>query len=166
MVVEDVRKVFANDMATGGAEDVAHKKYIHCEMLAERCDTLLCMAQNGRFALSLRVLAVLAAEPEAMHTSAAIADELGESAVMVRRAFLRLHDGGFIMQRKGPNGGARLKVPAKEIGLGDLYAATVGEWLTLEDKALAPLLKRAKSDATAAMNGTTLAQVVKRLKKA
>jgi DNA-binding IscR family transcriptional regulator len=123
------------------------------------------MAQNGRFALSLRVLAVLASEPEAMHTSAAIAEELGESAVMIRRAFLRLHKGGFIVQRKGPNGGARLKLPAKEIGLGDLYAATVGNWLLLEDKALAPLLKRAQSDATAAMNEITLAQLVKRLKK-
>jgi DNA-binding IscR family transcriptional regulator len=123
------------------------------------------MAQNGRFALSLRVLTVLAAAPEAMHTSAAIAEELGESAVMIRRAFLRLHKGGFIVQRKGPNGGAKLKLPAKEIGLGDLYAATSADWLALEDKALAPLLKRAKSDATAALNETTLAQVVKRLKK-
>src|ERR1700738_4563211 len=100
------------------------------------------MAQNGRFALSLRVLAVLAAEPEAMHTSAAIAGELGESAVMVRRAFLRLHDGGFIVQRKGPNGGARLKVPAKEIGLGDLYAVTAGDWVALGEKKLSPVLKR------------------------
>jgi len=122
------------------------------------------MAQNGRFALSLRVLAVLASEPESMHTSAAIAEVLSESAVMVRRAFLRLHKGGFIVQRKGPNGGAKLRVPAKEIGLGDLYAATVGEWLAFEDKALAPLLKRAKSDATAAMNQTTLAQLIKKMK--
>src|SRR5271168_174088 len=123
------------------------------------------MAQNGRFALSLRVLAVLASEPEAMHTSAAIAEELGESAVMIRRAFLRLHKGGFIVQRKGPNGGARLKLPPKEIGLGDLFAVTAGDWLALEEKSLAPLLKRAKTSATAAMNETTLAQVVKRLKK-
>jgi DNA-binding IscR family transcriptional regulator len=100
-----------------------------------------------------------------MHTSAAIAEELGESAVMIRRAFLRLHQGGFIVQRKGPNGGARLKVAAKEIGLGDLYAAIVGDWLAVEDKALAPLLKRAKTDATAAMNETNLAQLVKRMKK-
>jgi DNA-binding IscR family transcriptional regulator len=123
------------------------------------------MAQNGRFGLSLRVLAVLAAEPDGMHTSSAIADELGESAVMIRRAFLRLHKGGFIVQRKGPNGGARLKVQPKEIGLGDLYAVTAGDWLALEEKALTPLLKRVKTSATAAMNETTLAQVVKRMKR-
>jgi DNA-binding IscR family transcriptional regulator len=123
------------------------------------------MAQNGRFGLSLRVLAVLAAEPDGMHTSSAIADELGESAVMIRRAFLRLHKGGFIVQRKGPNGGARLKVQPKEIGLGDLYAVTAGDWLALEEKTLTPLLKRVKTSATAAMNETTLAQVVKRMKR-
>jgi DNA-binding IscR family transcriptional regulator len=123
------------------------------------------MAQNGRFGLSLRVLAVLAAEPDGMHTSSAIAEELGESAVMIRRAFLRLHKGGFIVQRKGPNGGARLKVSPKEIGLGDLYAATSGDWLALEEKSLAPLLKRVKTSATTAMNETTMAQVVKRMKK-
>jgi DNA-binding IscR family transcriptional regulator len=123
------------------------------------------MAQNGRFDLSLRVLALLAADPGAMHTSAAIAETLGESAVMVRRTFLQLHDGGFILQRKGPNGGAKLKVAAKEIGIGDVFAATAGEWLGVEDKALGALMKKTAAHAVAAMNETTLAQVVKRLKK-
>jgi len=123
------------------------------------------MAMNGRFDLGLRVLALLAAEPEAMHTSQAIAEELGESAVMVRRVFLQLHDAGFIVQRKGPNGGAMLKVTAKEIGLGDVFAATSGEWLAAEGKALSSLLKKTAAAAVDAMNETTLAQVVKRLKK-
>ena len=46
-----------------------------------------------------------------MHTSTAIAEELGESAVMVRRTFLLLQKSDLIMQRKGPSGGARLKLP-------------------------------------------------------
>lgn len=120
---------------------------------------------NARFDLSLRVLALLAAEPDGMHTSAAIAETLGESAVMVRRAFLELHKAGFIAQRKGPNGGARLKLPAKEIGLGDIFSASAGEWLSVQDKALEPLMKRTAADGVKAMNDTTLAQVVKRLKK-
>ncbi len=120
---------------------------------------------NGRFYLGLRVLALLAAEPEAMHTSQAIAETLGESAVMVRRVFLQLHDAGFIVQRKGPNGGAKLKLPAKEIGLGDIFAATSSEWLGVEEKALASLMKRTAAAAIEAMNETTLAQVVKRLRK-
>jgi DNA-binding IscR family transcriptional regulator len=123
------------------------------------------MAMNGRFDLGLRVLALLAAEPEAMHTSQAIAEELNESAVMVRRVFLQLHEAGFIVQRKGPSGGAKLKVAAKEIGIGDVFAATAGEWLGVEDKALTSLMKKTAAHAEAAMNETTLAQVVKRLKK-
>jgi len=131
---------------------------------------LLTMATNGRFDLGLRILLLLAEDPGKMQTSAAIAERLGESAVVVRRAFPRLHEAGFIAQRKGPNGGARLKRAPKEIGLGDLFAAVSGsrskeDWLLVEDKTLDPLLKRAAEDAVKAMNETTLAQVVKRLKK-
>ena len=100
-----------------------------------------------------------------MHTSAAIAEQLDESAVMVRRVFLQLHGAGLIVQRKGPNGGARLKQPAKEVGLGDVFSATMGDFITPKDKALASLLKRTQQDALKAMNETTLSQVVKRLKK-
>jgi len=124
------------------------------------------MAQNSRFALSLRVLAVLASEPDTMHTSAAIAETLHESAVMVRRSFLLLQKAGFIVQRKGPNGGAKLKIPAKQIGLGDVFEAANGDWLLLEDKALTGLMKKVRGDAVAAMNEHSLAGVVKRLKKA
>ena len=123
------------------------------------------MAQNARFALSLRVLTVLASEPDAMHTSAAIAETLKESAVMVRRTFLLLHKAGLIVQRKGPNGGAKLKIPAKQIGLGDVFDATAGEWLAVEDKALVGLMKKIRGDAVAAMNEHSLSGVVKRLKK-
>jgi DNA-binding IscR family transcriptional regulator len=123
------------------------------------------MAQSGRFQLSVRVLTVLAGSPDAMHTSAAIAEELKESAVMVRRAFLLLHKAGLIEQRKGPNGGAKLKVAAKQIGLGDVFVATEGEWMTIEDKAVASLMKKVRADAVAAMNEHSLSGVVKRMKK-
>ena len=120
------------------------------------------MAQNARFALSLRVLAVLAGEPEKMHTSAAIAEELKESAVMVRRTFLLLHKAGLVVQRKGPNGGAKLKRAPKQIGLGDVFEATAGEWFAVNDKALSGWLKKVRGDAVAAMNEHSLSGVVKR----
>ena len=101
-----------------------------------------------------------------MHTSAVIAEELGESAVMVRRAFLLLHKAGLIEQRKGPNGGAKLKIPAKQIGLGDVFIATETSWMTLDDGAVAAMMKKVRSDAVAAMNEHSLAGVVKRMKKA
>ena len=123
------------------------------------------MAQSGRFQLSVRVLAVLASDPDAMHTSSAIAETLKESAVMVRRTFLLLHKAGLIVQRKGPHGGAKLKLPAKQIGLGDVFEATAGDWLTLDDKAVNGWMKKVRADAVAAMNEHSLAGVVKRMKK-
>jgi len=123
------------------------------------------MAQSGRFGLSLKILTVLASEPAAMHTSAAIAEQLTESAVMVRRCFLLLQKQGLIEQRKGPNGGAKLKLPAKQIGLGDVYVATENDWLVLDDPAIAGLLKRVRAEGLEAMNETSLAQMLKRLKK-
>lgn len=124
------------------------------------------MAQSGRFQLSVRVLAVLADEPDAMHTSAAIAETLKESAVMVRRTFLLLQKAGLIEQRKGPRGGAKLKVTAKQIGLGDVFEATAGDWLNVGDKSVSALMKKVREDAVAAMNEHSLAGVVKRMKKA
>ncbi len=103
-----------------------------------------------------------------MHTSTAIAETLSESAVMVRRTFLLLQKAGLIMQRKGPSGGARLKVAAKQIGMGQIYAAAEGDWISFGDDGsgkLAGLEKRLRKDVLEAMNGTTLAQVAKRATK-
>ncbi len=85
---------------------------------------------------------------------------------MVRRSFLLLHKAGLIEQRKGPNGGAKLNVPAKQIGLGDVFVVAEGDWLTLDDKAVGALMKKVRGDAVAAMNEHTLSSVVKRMKKA
>lgn len=123
------------------------------------------MAQNGRFGLSVRVLACLAKTPDSMQTSATIAETLKTSAVMVRRVFAALHTAGFIVQRKGPQGGAKLKVSAKAIGLGDVFAAVGGDWPGVGDKAVDGVLKRVREDAVGAMNETSIAGVVKRMKK-
>jgi len=123
------------------------------------------MAQNGRFALSVRVLAFLALAPEKMHTSASIAESLHTSPVMVRRVFSLLSKAGLIAQRKGPQGGAKLKLPAKAIGLGDVYSAAAGPWPLTSEKAIDAVLTRIREDAVAAMNETSLASLAKKLKK-
>ena len=84
---------------------------------------------------------------------------------MVRRCFLLLHKSGLIQQRKGPHGGAKLKLPAKQIGLGDVYLATEGDWLVLGDPAIAGMLKRVRAEGVLAMNETTVAQILKRIRK-
>jgi hypothetical protein len=58
-----------------------------------------------------------------------------------------------------------LKVPAKQIGLGDVFEATAGDWLSLEDKAVSGWMKKVRGDALAAMNEHSLAGMVKRMKK-
>jgi len=124
------------------------------------------MAQNGRFGLSLRVLAFLALEPKEMHTSAAIAEALKTSAVMVRRVFPALHKAGFIVQRKGPQGGARLLAPAKAIGFGDLFEAVGGAWPSSGDKLADGVMLRSRADAVKAMNETTIADLTRKMKRA
>lgn len=84
---------------------------------------------------------------------------------MVRRCFLLLHKKGLIEQRKGPHGGARLKLAPKQIGLGDVYLATEDDWLILDDPAIGSLLKRVRAEGVLAMNETTLAQMLKRIQK-
>lgn len=123
------------------------------------------MAQSTRFALSLKVLTHLAANPAERVTSTEIVEALGESPVMIRRTFLLLHKAGWLVQRKGPHGGAQLKTSAKQIGLGDLFQIANGEWLCAEDVAVESLLRKVRSAAVAAMNETSVAQVLKRSKK-
>jgi len=123
------------------------------------------MAHSERFQLSVRVLAVLASEPDSMHTSESIARELKKSSVLVPRAFLLLHKAGLIMQRKGPHGGAKLKVPPKQIRLGDVFEATSGNWFPVDDEAMAGVMKKVGADAVDAMNAYSLAQLVKTMRK-
>jgi len=100
-----------------------------------------------------------------MRTSSEIAEVLKESAVMIRRSFLLLQKADLIEQKKGPHGGARLKRVPKQIGLGEVFAATAGEWLMIEDRAVAGLMKKIRQDAVDAMNEHSLAGVIKRMKK-
>jgi len=123
------------------------------------------MAQNGRFGLSVRLLAKLAEAPEKLHTSLTLAEALGTGPVMVRRLFPALHKAGFIIQQKGPGGGAKLKVAAKAIKLGDVLVASERGLVPTGEKAVDGVLKRVHSDAVKAMNETSIASVVKRMKK-
>ena len=123
------------------------------------------MAHSGRFSLSLRILAVLAAAPNEMHTSSEIAEELAESAVVIRRVFLLLERGGLIEQRRGRKGGAKLKAAAQKIGVGDVYLAAEGDWLLSGDRSVSTLLEQAREDGLVAMNETTFAQILKRMGK-
>jgi DNA-binding IscR family transcriptional regulator len=100
-----------------------------------------------------------------MRTSTAIAEQLSESAVIIRRHFLLLEKRGLIEQRRGPGGGAKLKAAAREIGLGDVYLAAEGDWLVFRNLSVSSVLTKARERGVSAMNETTLAQVLKRMGK-
>jgi DNA-binding IscR family transcriptional regulator len=112
------------------------------------------MAYNGQFKRSLKILAAMAAAPDQMHTSADLAEKLSENAVVVRRSFVQLQRHGFIEQRRGPKGGARLMRDAKSIGLGDVYLVTV------DDPGIASTLRRTRKSAVLAMNEITLTEIL------
>ena len=85
---------------------------------------------------------------------------------MVRRTFLLLQKAGLVVQRKGPNGGAKLLFAPKQIGLGDVFAAAEGDWMSAGDAAhLGGLMKKVRKEAMAAMNETTLSQAIKRMRR-
>ena len=114
------------------------------------CDSLLTMAQNYRFAMSIHLMTLLAAEPEKAHTSQSIAKSIHCNPVMVRRALLALHKAGLVQSRKGPGGGARLKKTAKQTTLAEIYHA-------VEPAALFHLLPKPPEAETGAGHGVNAA---------
>lgn len=81
------------------------------------------MAVNTRFATGVHAMVLLAAEPDTLQTSEAIAARLETNPVVVRRVFSLLHHAGLVDSHKGPSGGSKLARPAKQITLADIYKA-------------------------------------------
>ncbi len=136
------------------------------------------MAQNYRFAMSIHLMTLLAAEPEKAHTSATIAKSLHCNPVMVRRALLGLHKAGLVTSHKGPGGGTKLKKAPKQITLAEIYQAVEqGEMFHLPPTAaetpvdmgmraaLSGVFKRAHGALLAELGDTALSQVVKKARR-
>jgi Rrf2 family protein len=85
------------------------------------------MMRNPRFTRATELLLLLAASGERANTSATLAKSLGCHAVEVRRLLLLLQRGGLAASQKGPGGGARLKRPAKQITLAEVWKAVGAE---------------------------------------
>lgn len=81
------------------------------------------MPASTQFITGVRVVLLLAAEPQELHRSEDVGRRLGLNPVVVRRIFLRLCDAGIVLSRKGPGGGAKLARRPEEITLRDVYRA-------------------------------------------
>jgi Rrf2 family protein len=78
---------------------------------------------NTRFSTALHILTLLADSEENWVNSDWIAGSININAAMVRKELSTLQDAGFVIGRKGKEGGSRLSKPSREISLADIYMA-------------------------------------------
>ena len=130
---------------------------------------------NTQFALAVHVLTLLAAEPEAMHSSELLAGSAGSSPVHVRRVLGRLRRAGLVRSRPGPRGGWLVCRSPSQTTLGDVWRALNGDDPVLGlhsanpdcvvgqriQGALAEIDRRAAQALTVELEHTTLEELVR-----
>jgi Rrf2 family protein len=82
---------------------------------------------NTRFALAVHVLILLAAEPDARHSSELLASSAGSNPVHVRRVLGRLRRAGLARSRPGPRGGWLVTRSACSTTLAEVWRAVHGD---------------------------------------
>lgn len=80
--------------------------------------------KNGNFAISVHLLSILAYQPEKWKSSDYMADSLNINPVLVRKEIGNLKRFGLVESKEGKSGGSRLRKPASEIVLSDVFQAT------------------------------------------
>ncbi len=78
---------------------------------------------NTRFATALHILSLLSKYHKEWLSSDWIASSINVNPVVVRKELSVLQEKGWVVSRKGKDGGSRLQVSGSEIKLGDLYQA-------------------------------------------
>ena len=78
--------------------------------------------QSCRFAFAVHVLAVLANESKCA-SSASLAATVNTNPVVIRRLLIDLQNAGLIKTSRGPQGGAILAKPPKNISLWHVHSA-------------------------------------------
>lgn len=78
---------------------------------------------NTRFATALHILSLLSKYTTEWLSSDWMASSINVNPVIVRKELGVLQDKGWVVSRKGKEGGSRLQVNGSEIRLGDVYQA-------------------------------------------
>lgn len=138
------------------------------------------MTTSSRFATAVHVLTLLAAEGAQPLTSEYLASSVNTNPVVIRRLLRMLADAGLIDSVPGSSGGSRLARDARRITLFDAYAAVESGALFGEHSqepsgkcpvgrrivdALQPRVKAAEQAAAASLSKTTIADLVREMKK-
>lgn len=76
---------------------------------------------NTRFATVIHILTVLATQPDEWLSSDWIAESININPVIVRKELGALQEQGWVISRKGKEGGSMLHVPGDKIILADIY---------------------------------------------
>jgi len=81
---------------------------------------------NARFATIIHILTLLAKNTGQWSSSDWIAESIQINPVMVRRELAVLQEMGWVVSKKGKEGGSKLIVPSSAISLSDILKATKG----------------------------------------
>jgi DNA-binding IscR family transcriptional regulator len=76
---------------------------------------------NTRFATVIHILTILAKHPDEWLSSDWISDSININPVIVRKELGILQSQGWVISRKGKEGGSMLHVPSEQISLADIY---------------------------------------------
>ncbi|MVM30552.1 transcriptional regulator [Spirosoma sp. HMF4905] len=79
---------------------------------------------NGRFAISMHILTLLAKANGEWVTSDFLASSVNINPVLVRKELSNLRNKGLVISREGKNGGSMLAKPASQIRVSDVFLAT------------------------------------------
>lgn len=86
--------------------------------------TYLCNAMNNtKFATAIHILTILAKKPDEWVSSDWIAGSINVNPVIVRKGLGLLQERGWVVSRKGKDGGSKLSVSSRAIRLADIYQA-------------------------------------------
>lgn len=78
---------------------------------------------NGRFAISVHILTLLAMVEEEWISSDYLAGSININPVLVRKELGNLRANGLVKSKEGKAGGSKLSKPADEILMSDIYEA-------------------------------------------
>lgn len=76
---------------------------------------------NTRFATIIHILTLLGKQPNSWLSSELISNSIKINAVIVRKELILLQDKGWVMSKKGKEGGFTLKISPKDISLADIF---------------------------------------------
>lgn len=78
---------------------------------------------NGKFAISVHILTLLASEPGEYCSSEYLSGSININPVLVRKELVNLRNHGLVISKEGKSGGSTLAKPAELIAMADIYEA-------------------------------------------